>query len=737
MARFRCRECGKGFEVEDRAPGDSVRCPNCGAAVHGTTEVALGETTTRPAQKQTRGQEAEARQEPDPGRHAHIESGDVLSGFKIERLIAAGGMAAVYKASQLSLQRPVALKILSTRYAQNATFVQQFDSEMAALATLNHPNIVSIIDKGREGDTYFFAMEYVEGNTLQQMMRTSRITAEFFVKIFCQCARALKYAHAKGIIHRDIKPSNIMVGAQSNAKVADFGLAGAISKGPEGESLEGRVMGTPGFMSPEQFRGMAGTDGRSDIFSLGAVMYQTLTGALPAKPPVPAPSQLSSDADPRLDGIVLRCLKHNPEERFRSAGELLEAIEAYREELTRVAEVCPNCRSDNPVTAKTCLKCGADLSALFDVCPECHAENRRDVEVCLGCGTDLRYLRAQIAVLINRRRERARELAQAERYSEAISVLERISQVEGKRFEHARRQAAELIREYSAELHKQSSQELQRGQKLAGEGKLSEAVNLWKRIPVDAPGDVDLAGLIRDGEAKMAEARAGVKTVSVLMAGYRCDEAGTLLEKVAAAWPECPGLGELRERLHKLQQTEQVIGYELKQVDRLLAAGDCDDAWKAMGFLRTSLPNHPRVKQKLQEVVLKKKQGHLASLIKEAEFLQEQGQYEEASRKWEGAAALFGDSSPRNAQFLGKASAARELAETGGRAEGRAARKDRRAAQVPRTAKRSGRKVLVIVLVAVAAAIAVGLGIAFWMGYIPGGDAAVPTGETRSAETAP
>jgi tetratricopeptide (TPR) repeat protein len=708
--------------------------------VHGTTQVALGESTAGPAGEQEVGQEVGSQQTPDAGKHASINPGDVLRGFKVERMIAAGGMAAIYKASQLSLNRPVALKILSTRYASNASFVQQFDSEMAALASLNHPNIVSIIDKGRVGDTYFFAMEYVEGTTLQELVRSGPIVPQLFVKIFCQCARALKYAHSRGIIHRDIKPSNIMVDAQSNAKVADFGLAGAVSRGPAGEVLEGPVMGTPGFMAPEQFKGMASTDGRSDIFSLGAVMYQTLTGALPAKPPVPAPSRLNPEADPRLDGIVLKCLKPNPEERFGSVDQLLEALESYRQELTRVAEVCPNCRSDNPVTAKMCLRCGADLSALFDLCPECHAENRRDLEVCLGCGTDLRYLRAQIAVLITRRRERARELAQAGRYVDAVRVLERISQVEGKRFEHARRQAADLIREYEARLGRQSLQEMEHGQALAAEGKLTEAVKVWKKIRADTPDDVDLAGMIREAEAKMAEARAGAKTVSALMAEHRCDEAASLLNTIAAAWPECPGLSEARDRLQKLQQTEQVIGYELKQVDRLLAAGDYDDAWKAMGFLRTSLPNHPLVKQKLHEVVLKKKQAYLTSLMGEAESLQEQGQYDQASRKWESAAALLGDSSPRKAEFLEKASAAHELSETGAEASGHRGKKalaDAQAVQTGRIARRRGRKVWLIVLVAAAAAIAVGLGIAFWMGHIPNRNAAVPTGEPRSAEAPP
>jgi serine/threonine protein kinase len=166
----------------------------------------------------------------DRDEYGEIRPGDELGGFRIEEMVGAGAMAVVYRATQLSLGRSVALKILPQRFAKRESFVRQFDSETALLASLNHPNIVTIIDRGREGDTYYFAMEFIEGTTLGELAAADKIDVDFFLQIMEQCGEALSYAHSKGIIHRDIKPANIMLNEQGVVKVADFGVAGIIAE---------------------------------------------------------------------------------------------------------------------------------------------------------------------------------------------------------------------------------------------------------------------------------------------------------------------------------------------------------------------------------------------------------------------------------------------------------------------------------------------------------------------------
>jgi len=590
-----------------------------------------------------------------------VKPGDQLSGFRIEEEIGRGGMGVVYRATQLSLNRPVALKILPRKYSTNPTFVRQFDSEIATLASLSHPNIVSIIDRGRAGDTYFYAMEYIRGTTLKALVRERRISIEFFLRIFRQAGEALRYIHSKGIIHRDIKLGNVMLDESNNVKIADFGVARIMAEGEGGAVDRRRRAGTPGYMAPEQQEDPGRTDERSDIFSLGAVMYRALTGRLPELPP-PPPSELREDVDTHLDELILKCLRENPDERFQSAGEFLLALDSYEEELTRLRKVCPHCSGENPLEETHCLACGADISDLFDVCPTCGRDNPHGAQTCAGCGAQLKEAREQAVAMIRKRMERARSLAGAKRYQGAIEELEGVLAVKGPLYAHSRAQAAALVERYRTEMLAPHLEARERGKALSAQGRLAEAVRAYREIPPEMAERVQVAELIRDAERKMARARRLVSEASELLKKGRLDTAREALGQAAAAWRDCPGLRDLQYRVQALEQTSQMVAEELQGVDRLVEQGDFEQARALLDAVRTSAPGNREVERKALEVQRKEREHRLDEIIGQAERAEANGQYAKAIHVWRQAAELAGDDEAQKQQMLARAREAQERA---------------------------------------------------------------------------
>ena len=238
-------------------------------------------------------------------------------GLDIVGVLGRGGMGIVYKAIETAEGRTVALKILSPRYAASPEFVERFTREARALAQLSHPDIVSIERSGIHDGVPYLVMEYVEGASLRKEMRKGRLTIPRAIGIAVQVCDAIEYAHSKGVIHRDIKPENILIRPDGRVKIADFGLAKLSTA--DALTLTHAVMGTPHYMAPEQLDPKSGIDERADLFSLGVVFYEMLTGELPIgrfKPP----SALGADL--RVDSIVLDLLERNPEDRIPSAKEL-------------------------------------------------------------------------------------------------------------------------------------------------------------------------------------------------------------------------------------------------------------------------------------------------------------------------------------------------------------------------------------------------------------------------------
>ncbi|RKG95039.1 serine/threonine protein kinase [Corallococcus sp. CA053C] len=252
-----------------------------------------------------------------------------LPGLELLEVLGRGGMGEVWLARQQSLGRTVAVKVLPPRLAKDAEFVSRFDKEATALAALSHPNIVQIIDRGVEGEHYYFVMEYVEGQSLRHALGgADPLPPQQALKVLLQVARAVECAHDKNIIHRDLKPENILLDGRLHAKVADFGLAGIRQPDSQKQLTATSVaMGTLNYMAPEQRRDAKNVDGRADLFSLGVMMYEALTGELPVGR-FKLPSQRVRGLDPRVDPVVERLLETDREARYATASEVCEALEA-------------------------------------------------------------------------------------------------------------------------------------------------------------------------------------------------------------------------------------------------------------------------------------------------------------------------------------------------------------------------------------------------------------------------
>ena len=275
--------------------------------------------------------------------------------YRIERNVGRGGMAEVFLAHDLLLDRPVALKVLFAEYANDPNFVERFRREAQSAAGLTHPNIVAVYDWGKVNNTYFIAMEFVQGRTLASVLKEKlRLDARQASDIAVDIASALGFAHENGVVHRDIKPGNILIGSMGQVKVADFGIARALGAAVEdGLTQTGSVMGTATYLSPEQAQGSQ-PDPRSDIYSLGVVMYEMVAGRVPfigdnavgiAYQQVhgvpPALSEFVTDVPPEFEAIVAKCMAKSAERRYAKAGALRDDLRRFSagEEVVALTDV--------------------------------------------------------------------------------------------------------------------------------------------------------------------------------------------------------------------------------------------------------------------------------------------------------------------------------------------------------------------------------------------------------------
>ncbi len=302
-----------------------------------------------------------------------------LPGFDIERELGEGAMATVYLATQRSLQRKVALKVMAAALAADPSFAERFLREGRTLARLSHPNTVTIHDIGNVGSCYYMAMEYLPNGTLKERIQQG-LDPELGLVYVRQVAAALGYAHSQGLVHRDVKPANILFRADGTAVLSDFGIAKSIEDNTQFTQV-GFAVGTPSYMSPEQARGQE-IDGRADLYALGVVLYEILTGKLPYNGKDSLSTALAHLTEPlpelpieqgRYQDILRQLLAKDPAERFPTAGALIAALDRLAPSALEATQIRPlatpqgSPRASNPPPAEPAPMPPADLGGLQPV----------------------------------------------------------------------------------------------------------------------------------------------------------------------------------------------------------------------------------------------------------------------------------------------------------------------------------------------------------------------------------
>ncbi len=334
-----CPACNRSVSIEEGTR--SLVCGSCGAAAD------LSQIATSPGPVSTLTRDL---------------SGDTLGDYRIDELLGVGGMGVVYKGRRIPDDRVVAVKVLgNVGFVKHEEFVARFRREVKALERLDHPNIVKILDSGEQGDIHYLVTEYVPGVSLAQYLKAKRLEIAELMAIMVKVSEAITFAHRNGIVHRDIKPANVIVDGDA-VKVLDFGLAQitGMDAGLTTLTRTNLAMGTFNYLSPEQRTDAKSVDERSDVFSLGVVFFEMLTGTLPLGNFEP-PSKLNRAVDRRVDRVVEKSLRSDPGSRYQS-------VDAFRDDIVRIQT--PGRKVRPAVIAATLAIClGLGAAAAWSLLP--------------------------------------------------------------------------------------------------------------------------------------------------------------------------------------------------------------------------------------------------------------------------------------------------------------------------------------------------------------------------------
>jgi formylglycine-generating enzyme required for sulfatase activity/tetratricopeptide (TPR) repeat protein/predicted Ser/Thr protein kinase len=573
--RVTCPGCAYEFSVGPEADLAHLVCPHCEAAIPEGAARGLSEVVEDLA----------------PG----FRPGQQLGNYVIESLLGSGGMGVVFRARQLSLNRAVAIKVLPRNLAKNKMFVQRFDREATVLANLNHANIVTVFDRGREGDNYFIVMEYVEGESLKdRLSREGKLPQEQVLQIGEQALAGLEYAHRHGVVHRDIKPGNIMTNQEKVVKIADFGLA-RLAKTEGGLDLtqDYHRMGTLRYMAPEQLGSARNVDQRTDVYGFGVCLYELLTGKLPLGV-FKMPSEVDSTLDVRWDDIIMRSLSMDPNERFASAAEMAAALhevattprltqaEREMEEETAIKvqgvltlTTCVSCGHESALTARQCEQCGASLEDIFDECPSCRFQNRLDVPTCPVCGEDLARHRKKMRREARAIQSRAKQLVADRQFDQGLMELEGLAQFRTREYASMRENARVWIKRVSERRERFFQRTYEAGKRMVAEGNIESALKVWSALPDNYQ---DIVVLRRNIGAKADAAAIAVSE------GNRFYDQGDVARAVAE-WEKAAGVRPRDSELHKrLAAARDELGnlnlkrIYLKEASEEAARGNFDEA---------------------------------------------------------------------------------------------------------------------------------------------------------------
>jgi serine/threonine protein kinase/formylglycine-generating enzyme required for sulfatase activity len=663
-----------------------------------------------------------------------FKPGQRIGNYVMEALLGSGGMGVVFRGRQLSLDRIVAIKILLKDLSKDKLFIKRFNREATVLANLNHPNIISVIDRGCEGETFFIVMEYVQGETLRdRLYREGKLAPGEVLQIGEQVLAGLAYAHRRGVVHRDIKPGNIMINREGKVKIADFGLAHlAKSQGGLDLTRDHHTVGTLKYMAPEQLTSHKTIEERVDIYSFGVCLYELITGKLPLGV-FKMPTEMDSGLDVRWDEIILHSLRMDPNERFASADEMARALrelattpqitqaERQKEEdaTSKVQGVlslttCANCGHESAPTAHQCEECGASLEDILDECPSCKIESRLDVAQCPGCGADLAHHRRQLHREVHAIQEKARQLVSDRQFDSALLELKKLERFRTREYASLRSSARAWIERVGQRRERLFRRTYEAGERMVAEGDISRALEVWRVLPEDYE---DVAARRKDLVARADEA-----TVAVA-AGNRFYDQGDVARAVAE-WEKAavsrPSDSELIRRLRvardKLGNLNLKRSY-LREASQEAARGNFDEA---LVLCRKALELDPSDESALLIAKEMEAKGRELTNLKQS-YLREageeagQGNFDEALALCRKALEL--DPNDESAFLITKKIEAerREATES----EVREAPKDKKLPKVKSTASLSERLHLKPILVAPALLSVIALGLWFFLMHIP------------------